>query len=150
MFHTFAKKTLLVSVITTSLTFATYAGAETYNPYPGKLPAKVVNVASASVIDLEAETWPGYSRTFRVSLPDIQVPNSNSAKVCQRKLAEKAKAFAEDYLANADSIALSDLQMSNSAEQSVSGQILTNQGSLVEALKRNGFARSIDNKEPWC
>lgn len=150
MFNKLTKQNIFACTLATSFIFIIDVNAEGYSPYPGKLPAKLVNVATASVIDLEAETWPGYSKTFRVSLPDIQVPSSQASTVCQRKLAEKAKTFAEDYLAKANSITLSDLQMSNSGDQSISGQIHTNEGSLVDALKRNGYARSPNDQKPWC
>lgn len=150
MVKNISKKILIISSITVTLAFTTQVGAETYNPYPGKIAAKLVNVVSASVVELEAETWPGFKRTFTVTLPDVQVPRSDGATVCQRQMAEEAKAFTASYLSNASAIHLSGLQMANSAEQNASGQITTNQGSLIDALKGKGFVKAADNSEPWC
>ncbi len=145
-------KIVRIITIAITITLTTNIAAQEYNPYPGQLPARVVNVISASTINIEAETWPGYSKTFKVSLPDIQIPNSSSEKVCQRQLAEKALAFTKDFLAAGTNITVSDLKMANSSSQSATAKIQTNQGSLSEALKNHGFARSAENKteKPWC
>ncbi|WP_305910001.1 hypothetical protein Q9L42_002540 [Methylomarinum sp. Ch1-1] len=144
------KKAAVVTAVAASLSLASQVTAESYNPYPGKLPANLVNVVSPATVEVEAETWPGYSRNFRVSLPSIEVPNLNAPQPCQRKLAEKALSFTKKFLTDAASISISALEMSNSADQTVIGQIDTNQGSLLDALKNNGFARLADNDEPWC
>ncbi|NOR69730.1 MAG: hypothetical protein GQ532_08585 [Methylomarinum sp.] len=152
MSHKILKKIAMISAIACSTTLTSQVMAQDYNPYPGKLSAQVVNVVSASTINIEAETWPGYSKTFKVSLPNIQVPSSNSEKICQRKLAEQALAFTQDFLAAGTTITVSDLKMANSSSLSATAKILTNQGSLTDALISHGFARSAENvtEEPWC
>ena len=146
------KKIAMISAIASSITLTSQVMAQDYSPYPGKLSAQVVNVLSASTINIEAETWPGYSKTFKISLPDVQVPSSTSEKICQRKLAEQALAFTQDFLAAGTTITVSDLKMANSSSQSATAKINTNQGSLIDALKSHGFARSAENatEEPWC
>ena len=129
------------------------ASAESYAPYRDKLSAKVVSIKSASVIDVSAETWPGFSRTFSISLAGIETPkNASDAALCQQKLAEKALDFVKDYLQNATKIEIHNMTMKTSADQDAEADIFTEKGSLSKALKGSGFARSadIDGQEPWC
>ena len=139
--------------ITVSLTISSVVNAKPYAPYPGKLSAKLVSIRSASSIDVSAETWPGFSRTFSVSLSGIEAPkNSPDVKLCQRKLAEQALDFVKDYLTDAAKIEIHNMTMQTSADQNVQADIHTDQGSLSKALISRGFARStdIEHEEPWC
>ena len=139
--------------ITASLTISSGVNAESYSPYPDKLSAKLVSINSASSIDVSAETWPGFTRTFSVSLSGIEVPkNSPDVKLCQRELAEQALDFVKEYLTDAAKIEIHNMTMQTSADQNVQADIHTDQGSLSKALTNRGFARStnIDHEEPWC
>jgi len=143
----------LIVSINAAVAIIPVANAEPYSPYPGTLAAKLVTIRSASTIDVSAQTWPGYTRTFSISLSGIEVPQSNSdAKLCQRELAEQALEFVKEYLSNAEKIEIHDMTMQTSADQNVEADIYTEKGSLTKALKSKGLARPIDteNKEPWC
>jgi len=129
------------------------ANAETYAPYPGILAAKLVAVNSAANIVLSAETWPGFRRTFSISLAGIEAPQDKPGiEPCQRELAEQALEFVKKYLSDAARIEIHDMTMHTSAEQNVRADIHTEQGSLSEALLRQGLARPKvkGNNEPWC
>ena len=132
---------------------ATVVEAKPYTPFAAKLPAKLVGVKAASVISVEAETWPGFSRVFTITLAGIQVPRDTSAaSLCERKLAKKALTFVEDFLADAQDIELRDMKMEHSAQQEAEADIGTRKGSLVQAMIGEGLARpdSIDPKKSWC
>jgi len=139
--------------LTTFVAVPSVVIAENYAPYPAKLSAKLVSIRSASTIDVSAETWPGFSRTFSISLSGLEVPkNSDDVKLCQRELAEKALDFVKDYLVGAAKIEIHNMTMQTSSDQNVEADIHTEKGSLSNALKSRGFARSKDteNEEPWC
>ena len=142
----------VISVIV-SLTLSSAVNAEKYAAYPGKLSVKIVSIRSASTIDVSAETWPGFTRIFSVSLSDIEVPQNNpDVKLCQRELAEKALEFVKEYLSDATRIEINNMTMQTSADQNVEADLITEKGSLSKALKSRGYARSIDSEqdEPWC
>jgi hypothetical protein len=146
-------KACFVVSIALSFTVTSAVSEETYAPYPDKLSAKLVSVRSASSIDVSAETWPGFSRTFSVSLSGIEVPqNSSDVELCQQELAEQALNFVKDYLSNAEKVEIHNMMMKTSADQNVEADIYTEKGSLSKALKSRGFARStdIEHEEPWC
>jgi endonuclease YncB( thermonuclease family) len=127
--------------------------AEAYTPFAENLPARLVAVKSASVISVEAQTWPGFTRTFDISLAGIEVPQDTpAAGPCERKLAKQALAFVQDSLANAEVIEIKGMKMENSAQQNAEGDIGTSQGSLSQALVSKGLARpdSIDSAKSWC
>lgn len=144
---------VLIVSINAAVAIIPVANAEPYSPYPGTLPAKLVTVKSALTIDVSAQTWPGFTRTFSISLSGIEVPKNNSdAQLCQRELAEQAFEFVKEYLGNAAKIEIHDMTMQTSADQNVEADIYTEKGSLTKALKSKGLARPIDteNNEPWC
>lgn len=127
--------------------------AKAYTPFAASLPAKLLTVKSASVIQVEAETWPGFKRSFDISLADIQLPqNAPTASLCERKLADKALTFVRDFLSGADRIEIKDMTMENSAQQEAEADVVTDKGSLVQALLDNGLARSAeaDPSSSWC
>ncbi|MGR9115383.1 MAG: hypothetical protein ACU85E_06420 [Gammaproteobacteria bacterium] len=143
---------LTLSIVTLTAA-ASAVSAKPYSPFGAKLPARLVGVKSASVISVEAETWPGFTRVFTISLAGIQMPEHNSAAaLCERELAKKALAFVEDFLAETQDIELRDMKMENSAQQEAEADIGTGKGSLVQALISQGLARpdSTDPGKSWC
>jgi len=152
-----AKKIItIVSLVAipVSLVISAVVNAEPYSPYPGTLATKLVSVNSASSIEVSAETWPGFTRTFRISLSGIKLPqNSPDAKLCERKLAKEALDFVTDYLSNAAKIEIHNMTMETSTDQNVQAELYTDKGNLGNALKNHGLARSTnikDDEEPWC
>ena len=124
-----------------------------YVPYPGKIPVKLIEIEAPNIIMINFETWPGFSRDFKVTLPGIQVPEDSSAvELCERKLAQKAIALTRNFLINAKDIRVWDMRMETSADTDVIAPIYTKQGGLIEALTRQGLARpdSVDPTTPWC
>lgn len=124
-----------------------------YVPYPGKLQANAVNVESARTVTVNLETWPGFARNFRVTIPGIDIP-SDSASVpdCERELAARALAFSRERVLGAKALFVQDMRMESSAAEDALSPILTEQGSLAAQLIDAGLARldSVDPKEPWC
>ena len=143
----------LVISINILLALISLTNADTYSPYPRKLSATFVAAKSASTIDVSAETWPGFTRTFSISLTGIEVPkDASNVKPCQRELAKKALIFIQDYLNGATTVEIHDMTMQTSADRNVEADIHTEKGSIIAALKNHGFARSTDilNEKPWC
>ncbi len=125
----------------------------TYIPFPGKLTGKLVAIDAPNIIRLQIETWPGFRRTVQVTLPGIVVPeDTEDASACQRELAKKALLLTQNFLADAKDIKVQDMLMKTSADKDVVAPVLTDKGGLIEALKREGLARSdaMDPKDPWC
>lgn len=132
---------------------ATAIDAKPYSPFAAKMPAKLVSVKSASTITVEAETWPGFTRAFTITLTGIQIPRNNSAaSLCERDLAKEARAFVENFLADTQDIEIRDMKMEHSAQQEAEADIVTSKGSLVQALLSKGLARSndIEPSKSWC
>jgi endonuclease YncB( thermonuclease family) len=134
------------------LLFSALSSADSV-PYPGRMMGKLVSIESPITVTLQMQTWPGYFRSFTVTVPGIVVPEDTAgAPDCQRELAAKAMQFTQDYLADAKKIIAPDMRMKNSADQYAVAPILTEKGSLGEALIAEGLARpdSVDPTEPWC
>ncbi|MGR9073850.1 MAG: hypothetical protein ACU833_12370 [Gammaproteobacteria bacterium] len=136
------------------LAFISFANAEAYSPYSGKLSGQVVSVKSASTFVVSAETWPGFRRSFTISLKDISTPSASSeAKTCERELAEKALLFVTELFGDSGAVIIRDMTMETSTDQNAEADLVAEKGSVSQALINNGFARSneIDpDEEPWC
>ncbi|MGR9051286.1 MAG: hypothetical protein ACU84J_01425 [Gammaproteobacteria bacterium] len=117
------------------------------------MPAQLVGVKSAGVISVEAETWPGFSRTLDISLAAIQIPRDvPGVSACERDMAGKALAFVEDYLAGVKKVTIAGMKMESSAQANAEADILTDKGSLIQAMVSSGFARPNDAEsgKSWC
>lgn len=137
---------LLMAILST-------VNAEGYSPFSKKLAAQLVAIKSVSSIDVSAETWPGFSRTFSISLSNIDTPkNSPDVSLCQQQLAQKALDFVQDYLGNASKIEIHNMTMKTSADTNANAELYTEKGSLNKALLSHGFARSdgVEQQKPWC
>jgi hypothetical protein len=127
--------------------------AKPHIAYPGSLPAQVTGIESAMVVKLDAQTWPGFRRAFRITLPGIQVPeDTRDAPTCQREMAERALTFTETFLYDAEQVEVRDILMTNTGDPDGRANIYTEQGSLADALQAAGLARpgSVDPDRPWC
>ena len=151
-------KSLLGKTIRAALTggfllLCSTLNAAEYVPYPGRMMGKLVSVDSPITVTLTMQTWPGFFRDFTVTMPGIVVPEDTSgAPDCQRELAAKAMTFTREFLADAKKIIAPDMRMENSADKNAIAPILTDKGSLGEALIAEGLARpdSVDPTKPWC
>ena len=124
-----------------------------YSPYPGKRTVKLIDVEAPNIVVISFETWPGYGRTLRIKLPDLDVPgNSTKPKPCELELAQKALDFTRKFVSDSDTVIVQDMQMEDSASDQAISTIRTNKGSLGAALKKEGLARpsAIDPETPWC
>lgn len=124
-----------------------------YIPYPGQIEVRVLKVEAPNRVWVQFETWPGFYRKFRVTLPDIEVPeDSTRVPACERRLARKAKSFTENFLTQARHVYVLDMTMEDSASEEATAPILTERGNLAEALKARGLARSVQEarRHPWC
>ena len=124
-----------------------------YVPFPGKLKVRLVNIEAANVVNVNFETWPGFGRTLRVTLPDVVLPGSSEKPAaCELELANKALDLTTKYLKSANEISIIDVKMETSADTDVVTAVYTEKGSLAQALQKKGLARpsSVDSKTPWC
>ncbi len=145
-----AMNTKLFSVLAIVL-FSTTSIAAT--PFPGKLPATIVNIEAANIIHVNIETWPGFRRDFRVTLPNLVVPGQGEDIMeCELELAQLAYDFAVNFLSDSTTVHVKDMQMDNSSSEDATSSIYTNKGSLDNALRRERLARPTDiaTNEPWC
>lgn len=121
--------------------------------YPGVYPIYVMEVRSAKTLYVNAAVWPGFQRTFLITVPGIAIPSDNiKAPACEQALAAKAKAFTQAYFKDAERPEIRDVQMQNTALEDGSANAYTEKGSLADALLEKGFARpdSVDPATPWC
>ncbi|WP_022948839.1 hypothetical protein [Methylohalobius crimeensis] len=150
-------KQLVWGVLTSlgCLTFHPLVEADSgYVPYPGKVEVRVQQVPSPKAVIVGFETWPGFSRNFRVTLPDIEVPkDAPGAAECERRLARKARAFVQNFLTEESrSVYIVDMRMADSATGNGVASIVTDRGELKRILLDKGWARpsSQPTNEPWC
>ena len=122
-------------------------------PFPGKLSATLVDIEAANIIHVNIETWPGFRRDFRITLPNLLLPGQGEeVKECELELAQWAYDFAVNFLSEATTIHVKDMQMENSASKDAISSIYTNNGTLDNALRRERLAKPADlaHDEPWC
>jgi hypothetical protein len=122
-----------------------------YMPYPGKITVNLVNVEAANIVVVGFETWPGFYRTFRVTLPNIEVPIV-SASACETALANKAQAFTKTFVTDAKFLRVHDMMMQTSADNDARAHLYTEQGSLADALVKEKLARpsGVNSSIQWC
>lgn len=142
------------AILISTLASMPVVNAETkaYAPFPGKIKVRLLSVESIAVVHVSLETWPGFSRNVRISLPNIQTPDIGSLKACEQEMAIQALALTEQFLSEAKSISVQNMLMESSASEDALSNIYTDQGGLIEALKSEGFVRSNTTpiKTPWC
>jgi len=151
MFKKVQAVALFIAVLSASISMVN-AETRDYVPYTGKIKVKLQSVESIKVAHVGFETWPGFSRNIRITLPNIQTPDSHSLSRCEQVLAERALEFTTRFLTDAETISVEDMLMENSASANALSNLHTGNGSLMTALKAEGFARSSDvpAKTPWC
>jgi len=136
-----------------SLGAPTRVAAEPYIAYPGPTRAEVDAIETPMVVHIQAETWPGFRRAFRITLPGIQVPEDiPDAPACQREMAQRALAFTKTFLKDGGRVEVRDIRMQNTAVADGEAHLYTRQGSLAAALEAAGLARpsTVDPDQPWC
>lgn len=142
-----------IGALATVLFAAAPVGAAEYVPYPGTYPARLKSVETPARFVFEIPVWTGFTRVFTITLPGVAVPRSTGgAPACERELANRAKNFSESFLTQALRVEVHDITMQDSSDANAKAPVFTNVGSLAEALKKNGFARSSDvaSDTPWC
>lgn len=124
-----------------------------YVPYPGVYPARLKSVETPGRFVFEVPVWTGFVRVLTITIPDIAVPRSTGgAPKCERELAGRARKFSEAFLTQASRVEVHDITMQNTGDTNAKAPVFTNAGSLADALKKGGFARSSDvpSDTPWC
>lgn len=124
-----------------------------YVPYPGKLAVNLLAVDAPNVVFVNFSAWPGYLRSVRVVLPGIAVPmDTAQASDCERDKAAKALAFTRGFVGEARTLHIKDLRMETSADERGTSDLLTDRGSLSQALLKEGLARAstVAAETAWC
>ena len=104
-------------------------------PFPGKIPATIVSIEAANIILVNIETWPGFRRDFRITLPNLALPGQGEdVKECELELAQRAHNFAINFLSDSTTVHVKDMQMVDSASLDAVSSIYTNKGTLDNAL----------------
>lgn len=142
-----------IAILTVGLAMSSIASAADYVPFPGKIAVTLVRVETAKDIVVSFETWPGFARNTTIELPGIAIPHdSPQTDDCERQRAVKALAFTQQYFDEAKSIYVQDMRMETSADTTAFSDIISDQGSLTQALESQGLARSanVPAKTSWC
>ncbi len=137
---------ILVTILFSTVTIAA-------TPFPGKLPANIVDIEAPNIIHVNIETWPGFRRDFRVTLPNLLLPGQDELiEECELELSQWAYDFTFNFLSEATTIHVKDMKMENSASKDAISTIYTNNGTLDNALRREKLAKPADLAlgEPWC
>ncbi len=124
-----------------------------YVPFPGKIEVKVVSIDTPSEITVSYETWPGFARNTAINLPGLEIPEDTpQADDCEREKAARALAFTRQFIDKAKKVFVKNMRMETSASEQAYSDIMTNQGSLSQALKTAGLARSdtVPPETSWC
>ncbi len=128
--------------------------AGTFVPYPGKREVTVARVEEPDLVFVTFNTdATGFFRTLGIRLPHLVVARDTpQSDACEREAAARALQFSRDFLAHAKKVYVQDMRMENSADEQAVSPILTDQGSLSDALVKEGLARpdSVDPDTPWC
>ena len=135
------------------LSVALSVAAKPFNAFPGKMKSKLVSVEAANVINVSVAVWPGYPRNFRITLPNLAIPeNHPKAPACQIELIQKGLDFTNEFLKDAKNIEVRDIMMENTASPDALSNIYTDKGSLAAKLIAKGLARpaSVKPTKPWC
>lgn len=124
-----------------------------YVPFAGKLQVKLIAIDKPNKVTVDVETWPGFFRNISITLPGITVPQDTAqSPVCERKLAEEALVLTREFLSVAKTVYVDNMRMRTSADAEAMSDIITDNGSLSEALKKAGLARSAPagSAVSWC
>jgi len=124
-----------------------------YVPFPGKIKVDVVSIDAPDEILVNYETWPGFRRNTLIKLPGLAIPKDTpQSDDCEREKAARVMAFTQQYVGDAQKVFVNDMRMETSASEEAFSDILTDTGSLSQALKKEGLARadSVDPKTSWC
>ncbi|HHH44323.1 MAG TPA: hypothetical protein ENK49_09310 [Gammaproteobacteria bacterium] len=128
--------------------------AGTFVPYPGKREVTVARVEEPDLVFVTFNTdATGFFRTLGIRLPHLVVAQDTpQADECEREAAARALQFTRDFLERAKKVYVQDMRMENSADEQAVSPILTDRGSLSDALIQEGLARpdSVDPDTPWC
>lgn len=143
-----------IATILLGFAFSSIAQAVTFVPYPGKREVTVARIEAPDLVFVTFNTdATGFFRTLGIRLPHIVVAQDTpQADVCEREAAKRAMRFTQDFLDSAKKIYVQDMRMENAADEIAISPILTDKGSLSEALIKEGLARpdSVDPDTPWC
>jgi hypothetical protein len=119
-------------------------------PYPGKIPVDIISIESPNIVVVGFETWPGFYRRFRVTLPGIEVPVS-SGSACETAMAVKSLQYTTKFVTDAKKLYIKDMSMQTSADQDGVSHIFSENKSLAESLMSEGLARPMNGRgEKWC
>ena len=128
------------------------AAAE-FVPYPGKREARLVDVTAPDRVVLLFNTdSTGFTRTLEIQVPGITLAQDTPrASDCERAAAARAMGVTRDFLSNASRLYVKDVRMQNSADDYATSEVLSDQGSLAQALVDAGVAvRGSADGVDWC
>lgn len=142
-------------VLAASVVGMLYAGVSMadYVPFPGKIRVEVVSVDAPDEILVNYETWPGFRRNTLIRLPGIEIPRDTpQSDDCEREKAARVLDFSRQFIDEAKKVFVNDMRMETSASEEAFSDILTDKGSLTQALKKEGLARpdSVAPETSWC
>ncbi len=124
-----------------------------YVPFPGKIEVSVVSIDAPTELTVNYETWPGFRRNTLIKLPGLAIPHDTPrADECERKKAARLMPFTQQFMGAAKKVFVHDMRMETSASQEAYSDILTDHGSLSQALIKEGLARpeSAAPDTSWC
>lgn len=121
--------------------------AEPYGPYK----ATVVRVIDGDSVVLDVHVWPGLTQQINLRLAGINTPELRTKVECEKKAAEKVKAFVEGALQTGLVVTVADVELGKFAGRAL-GRIEVHGHDLSRHLVHRGYAREYDGgkREAWC
>ncbi|HHO69755.1 MAG TPA: hypothetical protein ENK12_12060 [Gammaproteobacteria bacterium] len=141
------------AAVLASMFFTAAALAAAFVPYPGKREATLVDVEAPARVVLSFNTdSTGFTRVLHVRPPGLVVARDTpQADECERRAAQKALQVTREFLTGARKLYVEDVRMENSADEDAVAEVLSDRGSLSQALIDAGVARRDGGRSvDWC
>lgn len=138
---------IVVAVISFSLGMRECSASEDYGPYR----ATVVRVIDGDSVVLDVHIWPGLTQQINLRLAGINTPELRAKNACEKKEAERVKAFVEGALQPGLVVAITDVELGKFAGRAL-GRIHVHGHDLGQHMIHRGYAREYDGgaRDAWC
>ena len=140
----------VLSVICVLFLSPLMSAAEAKQVLPGPFPFELVEVIDGDTFRARVDIWLGQSVTVKVRLQGVDTPEMNGKCAAEKKLARRAKAFAENWLKT------NQAQLVNVHYGTYAGRVLAtaqikNGDSLSAALLAENLAKPYRGRRAqWC
>ena len=122
-----------------------FLASDSFGPYQGK----ILNVEEADTIYTEIEIWPNLFQRVYIRIRDIdsaepgRIKGGRAVSVCEKKAAQKAIGFVNNFIANTSTITISKVSQIKSTANYIFARISVDGKDLGEALVNSKHAISV-------